>query len=200
MPKAEPQQTNLVVLVRAGAGGKAYWDARWRYRYAETEPWKLVQRRLGWAWQEQDESGRWRKRHGRCADGWLDERAASVAAVAAMEAHASDLAMTAEERQSRRFPPARRRRTREPLRPAPRGIGASPPVQARMRGGRLAAGPPPRPPARCRQPHRTHFRPGVRQRLPGPRQAVNDRPLPQREASSRGAEAPRRWVRACACA
>jgi integrase len=98
MSTAVPQQTNLVVLVRAGAGGKAYWDARWRYRHSESEPWKLVQRRLGWAWQEQDQTGAWRKRHGRCPEGWLDERSANVAAVAAMEAHALELAMNAEQR------------------------------------------------------------------------------------------------------
>ncbi len=91
-------QTNLVVLARAGANGKAYWDARWRYRYAESEPWRLIQRRLGLAWQERDESGGWRKRRGRCPDGWLDERSANVAAVAAMEAHARDMAKALEER------------------------------------------------------------------------------------------------------
>jgi integrase len=95
---AGAQQTNLVVLPRAGAQGKAYWDARWRYRYGEHEPWKLIQRRLGLAWQEQDEAGRWRKRRGRCPEGWLDERGANVAAVAAMEAHAREMAATLEER------------------------------------------------------------------------------------------------------
>jgi integrase len=98
MSNGGPDQTNLVVLIRAGASEKAYWDARWRYRIAESEPWRLVQRRLGWAWQEPDGSGGWRKRRGRCPAGWLDERAANVAAVAAMEAHAAELAVTAEER------------------------------------------------------------------------------------------------------
>jgi integrase len=91
-------QTNLVVFPRIGARGKVYWDARWRYRHAESEPWKLIQRRLGLAWQEQDESGGWRKRRGRCPEGWLDERAANVAAVAAMEEHARAMATSAEER------------------------------------------------------------------------------------------------------
>lgn len=98
MSKADPQQTNLVVLVRGGAGGVAYWDARWRCRLSASEPWKLIQRRIGKAWQEQDETGAWRKRRGRCPEGWLDERAANVAAVATMEAHARELALSADER------------------------------------------------------------------------------------------------------
>lgn len=94
MDAAFGQQTNLVVLVRPGARGKAYWDARWRFRVNDGEPWKLIQRRLGMAWQEQDESGAWRKRRGRCPDGWLDERSANVAAVAAMADHARETART----------------------------------------------------------------------------------------------------------
>ncbi|MGO9974815.1 MAG: hypothetical protein ACLP01_18840 [Solirubrobacteraceae bacterium] len=35
---------------------------------------------------EPDGNGGWRKRAGRCREGWLDERAANVAAVAAVEA------------------------------------------------------------------------------------------------------------------
>jgi hypothetical protein len=101
MASRDPQQTNLVVLVRAGAGGKAYWDARWRCRAFESDSWKLVQRRVGQAWQEQDETGAWRKRRGRCPEGWLDERAANVAAVAAMESHARELALSVEERRRR---------------------------------------------------------------------------------------------------
>jgi integrase len=93
-----PEQTNLVVLVREGAHRKAYWDARWRYRSGVAEPWRLVQRRLGLAWQERDESGAWRKRRGRCPEGWLDERAANVAAVAAMEDHARELLAAARRR------------------------------------------------------------------------------------------------------
>lgn len=51
------EQTNLVILCRGGAGGKAYWDARWRCRLGSDQPWKLVQRRLGLTWQEQAEDG-----------------------------------------------------------------------------------------------------------------------------------------------
>ena len=90
-------QTNLVVRVRAGASDRAYWDAQWRYRVGD-EPWRLKKRRLGLAWQETDDSGTWRKRRGRCLDGWLDERAANVAAVAAMEDHARELSIDEQHR------------------------------------------------------------------------------------------------------
>ena len=90
------EQTNLVVLVRGGAKEKAYWDAYWRYRVGKDAPWTQTKRRLGLAWQEPDGDGGWRKRRGRCAEGWLDERAANVAAVAAMDAHAHTLAAHAD--------------------------------------------------------------------------------------------------------
>jgi hypothetical protein len=91
MAGVAPKQTNLVLLVRRGAGGKAYWDARWRFRMSDAEPWRLIQRRLGLAWQEQSESGQWQKRRGRCPDGWLDERSATGAALAAMEEQEREL-------------------------------------------------------------------------------------------------------------
>ena len=91
------EQTNLVVRVRAGAGGRAYWDAQWRYRLGLGEEWRLKKRRLGLAWQEQDSSGRWRKRRGRCPEDWLDERAAIEAATAAMAAHVEELEEAAAE-------------------------------------------------------------------------------------------------------
>ena len=76
---------------RSAPGGRTYWDAQWRYRAAAGESWRLKKRRLGLAWQEPDGNGGWRKRKGRCPDGWLDERAANVAAVAAMEEHGGEL-------------------------------------------------------------------------------------------------------------
>lgn len=85
------QQSSLVIRVREGAGGRAYWDAQWRYRLRADEEWKLKKRRLGLAWRERDDAGGWRKRRGRCPEGWLDERAANVAAVAAMDDHAHEL-------------------------------------------------------------------------------------------------------------
>jgi integrase len=91
------EQANLVLRVRPGARSKAYWDAQWRYRTEADREWRLKKRRLGLAWQEQDSDGEWRKRHGRCPDGWLDERAAHLAAVSAMEEHARELTRTAEE-------------------------------------------------------------------------------------------------------
>ena len=54
--------------------------------------WRLKKRRLGLAWQQRTAGGGWRKRRGRCPEGWLDERAAQLAAVAAMEAHAASCA------------------------------------------------------------------------------------------------------------
>lgn len=91
------EQSNLVVRVRAGAGGRAYWDAQWRYRVGE-QPWRLKKRRLGLAWQEQDGDGTWRKRRGRCPEGWLDERAANIAAIAAMDDVAGELEREAQRR------------------------------------------------------------------------------------------------------
>ena len=88
---------SLVIRLRGGSGGRVYWDAQWRYRNTPGEPWRLKKRRLGMAWQEL-EAGTWRKRKGCCPDGWLDERAASITAVAAMEAHARELAGDAQRR------------------------------------------------------------------------------------------------------
>ena len=89
--QAKIEQTNLVLRVRLGTAGRAYWDAQWRFRTGPTETWRLKKRRIGLAWQEQDEDGAWRKRRGRCPEGWLDERAANVAAVAAMDDFANEL-------------------------------------------------------------------------------------------------------------
>jgi integrase len=91
MSGASTQQSSLVLRLREGSAGRSYWDAQWRYRTEPGEPWRLKKRRLGLAWQEHDGSGKWRKRQGRCPEGWLDQRAANVAAVAAMEDHARAL-------------------------------------------------------------------------------------------------------------
>lgn len=85
------QQSSLVVRVRRGAGDRVYWDAQWRFRASADEPWRLKRQRLGLAWLEADGYGGWRKRRGRCPDGWLDERSATIAAVAVMDAHAREL-------------------------------------------------------------------------------------------------------------
>jgi integrase len=85
------QQSSLVIRVRLGASDRIYWDAQWRYRAAGEERWHLKRARLGLAWLEPDGNGGWRKRRGRCPEGWLDERAANVAAVAVMEAHAQEV-------------------------------------------------------------------------------------------------------------
>lgn len=94
------EQTNLVVRVRSGSRGRAYWDAQWRYRIGD-QPWRLKKRRLGLAWQEQDNDGTWRKRRGRCPEGWLDERTANVAAVAAMDVFATEFTTGERQRTAR---------------------------------------------------------------------------------------------------
>jgi integrase len=87
----EVQISSLRVRPRAGSGGKVYWDADWRWRTTPRQPWKTRKLRLGLAWQEPDERGGWRKRSGRCREGWLDERAANVAAVGAVESFQHDV-------------------------------------------------------------------------------------------------------------
>ncbi len=93
------EQTNLVLRVRAGRGDRAYWDAQWRYRTTPEEQWRLKKQRLGLAWQKQNAEGGWSKRPGRPPEGWLDERAAHLAAVDAMEHHTRELTASAEKRQ-----------------------------------------------------------------------------------------------------
>ena len=95
--RAPIQQSSLVLRLRQGSGDKAYWDAQWRYRTDPAEPWRFKRSRIGLAWQEPDAAGGWRRRSGRVQDGWLDERAATVAAVAAMADHAQRLARTEEQ-------------------------------------------------------------------------------------------------------
>jgi integrase len=80
------QVSSLRIRPRAGASSKVYWDADWRWRERRTDSWRTRAQRLGLAWQEPDGAGGWRKRSGRCPEGWLDERAANVAGVAAVEA------------------------------------------------------------------------------------------------------------------
>ena len=97
MDATEIEQTNLVLRARAGSGEKVYWDAQWRFRLGPDEAWRLRKQRLGLAWLESDGAGGWHKRKGRCRDGWLDERAAHLAATGAMNEHATAL-IEAEER------------------------------------------------------------------------------------------------------
>lgn len=85
-------QGSLVIRFRPGSGDKTYCDAQWRYREGGVGEWRLKKQRLGIAWMEPDGEGGWRKRKGRCPEGWLDERTATVAAIAAMRAQARELA------------------------------------------------------------------------------------------------------------
>ncbi|HEY5198704.1 MAG TPA: tyrosine-type recombinase/integrase [Solirubrobacteraceae bacterium] len=96
------EQTSLVLRLRQGDGEKVYWDAQWRFRTSAGEPWRFKKRRLGLAWIEADGEGNWRKRKGRCPEGWLDERSANVAAVQAMEGHAQIVASAAQRAQQER--------------------------------------------------------------------------------------------------
>jgi integrase len=86
------EQTNLVLRPRAGTGDRVYWDAQWRYRPDVSAAWRLKKQRLGLAWLEAGDEGGWRKRRGRCRDGWLDERAAHLAAREAMDIQAREAA------------------------------------------------------------------------------------------------------------
>jgi integrase len=64
------------VVIRAGKDGTPFFEAKWR----DAER-RQVKRRLGPAWVEPDGAGGWSKRSGRPpAAGWLDQRAAHVAA------------------------------------------------------------------------------------------------------------------------
>lgn len=63
------------VVVRVGQHGTPFFEAKWR-----DEERRQMKRRLGPAWVEPDGEGGWRKRSGRPPDGWLDQRAAHVAA------------------------------------------------------------------------------------------------------------------------
>jgi integrase len=69
------QASAPVVVIRVGKDGTPFFEAKWRDADREQ-----VKRRLGRAWVEPDGEGGWRKRRGRRAEGWLDERAAHVAA------------------------------------------------------------------------------------------------------------------------
>ncbi len=86
----EVELGSLLMRVRDTRSGPC-WDAQWRYRSGPDEPWRFKRQALGKAWQEPDGSGGWRRRRGRCLDGYLDERAATIASHDAMEQHRSKL-------------------------------------------------------------------------------------------------------------
>lgn len=94
------EQGSLHVRPKKGARGQVFWDAQWRFRATPGGPWRQKTRRLGPAWLEADGVGGWRKRRGRCVKGYLDERAANLAAAAAMQQQAEELAAEAAERRA----------------------------------------------------------------------------------------------------
>jgi integrase len=71
--------TGPAVVVRAAKDGTPFFEAKWRDADGAQ-----VKRRLGPAWLQPDGGG-WRRRRGRVQDGWLDERAAHVAAAEKVE-------------------------------------------------------------------------------------------------------------------
>jgi integrase len=85
------EQTDFILVFRSGTGDRVYCDAQWRYRMAGEGRWQLKKKRLGLAWKEPNGSDGWRKRRGRCPDGWLDDHTAALKAAAAMRAHAEEL-------------------------------------------------------------------------------------------------------------
>jgi len=82
------EQTNLVLRPRGGRG-EVYWDAQWRYRTLRPSR-GMKKKRLGLAWLEPEATGVGAS-VGACRDGWLDERAANLAADQAMKEHAAFL-------------------------------------------------------------------------------------------------------------
>ena len=72
--------TGPAVVVRAAKDGTPFFEAKWRDADGAQ-----VKRRLGPAWLQSDGSGGWSRRRGRVRDGWLDERAAHVAAAEKVE-------------------------------------------------------------------------------------------------------------------
>lgn len=89
------EQSNPHLKLRAGSEAQVYWDAQWRYR-VDGGQWLQKKQRLGLAWLERDEAGEgWRKRTGRCREGWLDARRAHLAAEEALADHARGFAAKA---------------------------------------------------------------------------------------------------------
>jgi hypothetical protein len=60
-------------LVIREQNGRVFYEAKWRDSRG-----RQVKRRLGPAWLEREGAARWRRRSGRVADGFLDEKAAIV--------------------------------------------------------------------------------------------------------------------------
>jgi integrase len=85
-------------IVIRGQGDAVYYEAKWRYHGRQ------VKRRIGPAWLERDDEGRWRARRGRVPDGAYDERRAHVAAAQLVSdylAEAADVERIEQERRNR---------------------------------------------------------------------------------------------------
>jgi len=84
-----PIQGFLLVVERDN--GPAFYG-KWRDSQREQ-----VKRRLGPAWVEPDGRGGWRKRRGRCPEGWLEERAAHATLREAIDAEEKRIVLRAKE-------------------------------------------------------------------------------------------------------
>jgi integrase len=96
-----PATGNLIIETSRADPDAVFYAAKWRSR----DNGRQIKRRLGRAWLEPDGAGGWRRRRGRVADGYLDERRAYVELANAIE---SEDALVAERAEAE----ARRQRAR----------------------------------------------------------------------------------------
>jgi integrase len=91
------------VLVRAAQDGTPFFEAKWRDASG-----RQLKRRLGRAWLETGSEGEWVRRRGRTPEGWLDERAAHVAAAEKVAEVAREQELAAEAARRAGVPTVRR--------------------------------------------------------------------------------------------
>src|SRR3954451_4946880 len=87
------------LVVRVGAGGAPFYEAKWRHDGHQ------VKRRVGPAWVVQDRAGGWHRRRGRVPDGWYDEKRATVRMAELVAEHADEVERQAREDQAARDRP-----------------------------------------------------------------------------------------------
>ena len=86
------------LIVRA-QNGRTFYEARWRDLDGAQR-----RKRLGPAWVERTEDGKWRPRRGRPQQGFLDERLAYPMMADVIDAHEEELARVAGMRRTRSCP------------------------------------------------------------------------------------------------
>jgi integrase len=84
------------LVVRAGADGEPFYEAKWRYA-----GWQ-VKRRVGPAWLERTAAGAGKVRRGRVAQGWYDEKQATVRMAELVAEHAHAMAAAEDELREQR--------------------------------------------------------------------------------------------------